>query len=101
MLTRKPDSDEPAYEEDGDEFYEPEAEPEEPTEAQANGEGEDEAKFDNVVPVGDPAAVASHAKGSAQQMRDMKIPNEDRTTTPFMTKYERARLIGVRATQIR
>ena len=44
---------------------------------------------------------ANHAKGSAQQMRDMKIANEDRTTTPFMTKYERARLIGVRATQIR
>jgi DNA-directed RNA polymerase I, II, and III subunit RPABC2 len=27
-------------------------------------------------------------------------PNSERITSPFMTKYEKARIIGVRATQI-
>ena len=30
----------------------------------------------------------------------MKIPDDERTTLPFMTKYERARLLGTRALQI-
>jgi len=30
-----------------------------------------------------------------------KIPNDQRTTTPFLTKYERARILGARALQIR
>jgi hypothetical protein len=29
------------------------------------------------------------------------IPREERTTTPYMTKYERARILGTRALQIR
>ena len=32
---------------------------------------------------------------------DKKIPDEKRTTTPYMTKYERARVLGTRALQIR
>jgi DNA-directed RNA polymerases I, II, and III subunit RPABC2 len=28
------------------------------------------------------------------------VPNDKRTTTPFMTKYERARVLGTRALQI-
>jgi DNA-directed RNA polymerases I, II, and III subunit RPABC2 len=45
--------------------------------------------------------------GDAQQGRakpksesDKKIPEEKRTTTPYMTKYERARVLGTRALQI-
>jgi hypothetical protein len=34
-------------------------------------------------------------------MKDKKIPNDKRITTPFMTKYERARILGTRALQIR
>lgn len=33
--------------------------------------------------------------------KDKKISNEKRTTTPYMTKYERARVLGTRALQIR
>lgn len=33
--------------------------------------------------------------------KDKKIPIEARTTTPYMTKYERARILGTRALQIR
>jgi len=29
-----------------------------------------------------------------------KIPTKDRSTTPFMTKYEKARILGTRALQI-
>lgn len=32
--------------------------------------------------------------------RELSIPKEKRTTTPYMTKYERARILGTRALQI-
>ena len=31
---------------------------------------------------------------------DKKIPDDKRTTTPYMTKYERARVLGTRALQL-
>lgn len=47
--------------------------------------------------------VESGKKGVKGQRAPInkKIRNEDRTTTPFMTKYERARVLGTRALQIR
>lgn len=39
-------------------------------------------------------AAPVHAK------RDLKVPNEKRATTPYMTKYEKARILGTRALQI-
>lgn len=41
----------------------------------------------------DPAARLKTAK-------ELAIPKEQRTTTPYMTKYERARVLGTRALQI-
>lgn len=35
------------------------------------------------------------------QSREKRIPDEQRSTTPYMTKYERARVLGTRALQIR
>ena len=32
--------------------------------------------------------------------KEQKIPDDQRSTTPYMTKYEKARVIGSRATQI-
>lgn len=32
--------------------------------------------------------------------KELAIPREERTTTPYMTKYERARVLGTRALQI-
>ena len=49
---------------------------------------------------GDPSAAAARGK-SAAAPKDKKIPNDQRTTTPYMTKYERARILGTRALQIR
>jgi DNA-directed RNA polymerase I, II, and III subunit RPABC2 len=56
----------------------------------------------NIVVSGDPAAAAKAAdKNTVKSMRDKKVPNDKRTTTPYMTKYERARVLGTRALQIR
>jgi DNA-directed RNA polymerase I, II, and III subunit RPABC2 len=49
---------------------------------------------------GDAAAAASAGKSTKESSKDKKIPNDQRTTTPFMTKYERARILGTRALQI-
>ena len=58
------------------------------------------ANGDRTVVTGDPNAGASKGKVMLQQ-REKKVPNDKRTTTPYMTKYERARVLGTRALQIR
>ena len=52
----------------------------------------------NVVTSGDAAAAELN---TVKGIKNKKIPNESRTTTPYMTKYERARVLGTRALQIR
>ncbi|KAK6221514.1 subunit common to RNA polymerases I, II, and III [Pestalotiopsis sp. IQ-011] len=54
----------------------------------------------NVVISGDPSANANRARQSEKSHKDKKIPNEERSTTPYMTKYEKARILGTRALQI-
>jgi DNA-directed RNA polymerase I, II, and III subunit RPABC2 len=56
--------------------------------------------MDDVVAIGDPSQSSAKKKG-AVGLRDKKIPKEKRSTTPYMTKYERARVLGTRALQIR
>lgn len=51
----------------------------------------------NVVTSGDPSANPNTVKS----VKSKKIAQENRTTTPYMTKYERARVLGTRALQIR
>lgn len=67
--------------------------------------GADRAAGDqsNIVSAGDPAAAAAVAKArnTVLGVKEKRIPNEKRTTTPYMTKYERARVLGTRALQIR
>lgn len=55
---------------------------------------------ENVVISGDPSAAANRTKSTTKSNKDKKVPNEERTTTPYMTKYERARVLGTRALQI-
>lgn len=52
-----------------------------------------------VVVGGDPSAAQTG--NTVRALRDKQIPKEKRTTSPYMTKYERARVLGTRATQIR
>lgn len=54
---------------------------------------------DRVVVSGDPSA--GYSGKVMEQVRERKVPNDQRTTTPYMTKYERARVLGTRALQIR
>lgn len=58
---------------------------------------------DQFVTSGDPAAAAAAAANGqgGRKTDDKRVPNDQRTTTPYMTKYERARLLGTRALQIR
>ncbi|RQM07202.1 hypothetical protein DH86_00000895, partial [Scytalidium sp. 3C] len=99
----------PAYENDEPD-YDPE-EPIEPYEAdlEAAQQVDDIAVGQNpdqllttgdrgVVVSGDTAAAANRSKDKTP--KDKKIPNDQRTTTPYMTKYERARILGTRALQI-
>ncbi|EXA49238.1 DNA-directed RNA polymerase I, II, and III subunit RPABC2 [Fusarium oxysporum f. sp. raphani 54005] len=89
--------DEPMYEEEEiTEYYDPEVLEEEDGEQQQNGQDQD-----NVVVSGDPSAAANALKGGDKLLKDKKIPENERTTTPYMTKYERARILGTRALQIR
>ncbi|KAK4248425.1 hypothetical protein VTI28DRAFT_8897 [Corynascus sepedonium] len=98
---REPLNDEPAFDEDPDEYYEPEPEPADDDEAahaaEQDGENQD---ADHVIASGDPNAAANVGKGNEKSHKDKKIPNDQRTTTPFMTKYEKARILGTRALQI-
>jgi DNA-directed RNA polymerase I, II, and III subunit RPABC2 len=58
----------------------------------------------NIVHSGDPSAVQAALKPQKNSVADLKkkkIPKEKRTTTPYMTKYEKARVLGTRALQIR
>lgn len=89
-------SEEPYYddEEPQEEYYSPDAPDVEPGENGAIGDED----ADNIVTSGDPSAAA---KENAKSHKDKRIPNEQRTTTPYLTKYEKARILGTRALQIR
>jgi len=67
--------------------------------------GDPDEKTDNVVSFNDPNQPQTNGQTGAQRQKpkgskEKKIPNEKRTTTPYMTKYERARVLGTRALQI-
>ncbi|OAG06808.1 RNA polymerase Rpb6, partial [Paraphaeosphaeria sporulosa] len=54
-----------------------------------------------IVESGDPsAAAAAKAKNTVAAEKSKKVPNDQRSTTPYMTKYEKARILGTRALQI-
>ncbi|KAL1894216.1 subunit common to RNA polymerases I, II, and III [Sporothrix stenoceras] len=100
--------DEPLYDDDDvQEYYDPEVLEEGDEGEGAGGYRNGEEDMDIIVS-GDPSAAANqkNANGTGGRVnnvkshKDKKIPNELRTTTPFMTKYERARILGTRALQI-
>lgn len=66
--------------------------------------GEDPDVDDNIVVSGDAHAAAAakdKVKNSVDAEKAKKVAPENRTTTPYMTKYEKARVLGTRALQIR
>lgn len=89
-------SDEPVFEEEEDlqDYYDV-------ADDNENARPEEDGDIDNIVASGDPSAAANQGKGNDKSHKDKKIPDDQRTTTPYMTKYERARILGTRALQIR
>jgi len=86
------------FEEDElNDYYEP-ADEEQAEDEQRAAEQDDENES-RIVVSGDGSAAANATK-SVKSHKDKKVPNEQRTTTPYMTKYERARILGTRALQI-
>jgi len=82
---------------DADEQQNMEVDGEQPT---ANGNHNlDSTDYNQNVVMGEggPPADLNTVKG----VKNKKIANDRRTTTPYMTKYERARVLGTRALQIR
>lgn len=57
------------------------------------------ANDENVIVSGD--LNSGYSGKVMEQSREKKVPNDQRTTTPYLTKYERARVLGTRALQIR
>ncbi|KAF1991906.1 RNA polymerase Rpb6 [Aulographum hederae CBS 113979] len=101
--------DEPAFDEGPEHFDD--IEPEEPEyyaeqddehEETNNAEDPDARRpaGENVIHSGDHAAQQVRNKNTVEHQRSRKVPNEKRVTTPYMTKYERARVLGTRALQI-
>lgn len=84
-----------------DTFYEPDEVAEEFAPDGEIDEDEIEARAaaengdDKVVVSGDPNQVQKPSSDA-----DKKIPDDKRTTTPYLTKYERARVLGTRALQL-
>lgn len=86
------------FEEDElNDYYEP-ADEEQAEDEQRAAEQDDENES-RIVVSGD-GSTAANATKSVKSHKDKKVPNEQRTTTPYMTKYERARILGTRALQI-
>ncbi|KAI0328515.1 RNA polymerase Rpb6 [Cubamyces sp. BRFM 1775] len=70
---------------------------------EANGEGEQNGYAGaNGVENGQeaPNGEAAQPESSARGIQGERQPNKVRVTTPYLTKYERARVLGTRALQI-
>lgn len=87
---------------DEDEEYEGGGEEAEPEMINNNEEGNEEDEGmdvdgDNIIASGDRSSLGAREGGGK---RGKAVPKDQRTTTPYMTKYERARILGTRALQI-
>ncbi|RYC62362.1 hypothetical protein CHU98_g3833 [Xylaria longipes] len=89
--------DEPMYEEEED-VFEDELDPEVPDDGDDDFNRRGNEDEDNVVIAGDPSATANNAqKGAAahKSIKDKRIPNEERTTTPYMTNMNAPVLVDL------
>ncbi|CAK1355282.1 DNA-directed RNA polymerases I, II, and III subunit RPABC2 [Cercospora beticola] len=77
--------------------YENDVDPDQPMQGEAalNSTDYADANQNNVVTSGD-----AGGSNTVKALKSKKIADENRTTTPYMTKYERARVLGTRALQI-
>ena len=90
---------------DEDEEYEGGGEEAEPEMINNNEEGNEEDEGmdvdgDNIIASGDRSSGGGLNAREGGGKRGKAVPKDQRTTTPYMTKYERARILGTRALQI-
>lgn len=97
------DDEEPLYDGTGGDPDDPENSHNRAGAVNGDDHNEDLDKGPNgIVEVGQDASAARGGKKAAVVgLKEKKIPKEERSTTPYMTKYERARVLGTRALQIR
>ncbi|MCJ1261971.1 DNA-directed RNA polymerases I II and III subunit RPABC2 [Lobaria immixta] len=103
------DEDEPGFEpQDPDDVENPDGTARNPhagaghDDPDALGNGNVNGNAHTIVSVGEGEGTRSAGKKNAVVgLREKKIPESKRSTTPYMTKYERARVLGTRALQIR
>jgi DNA-directed RNA polymerase I, II, and III subunit RPABC2 len=95
---------EPTYDEPEEPDFD---EPEDANQDVGGGADEDTRDAENIIASGDQAAMRraeedkKKSKNTVNAEKEKMIPREERKTTPYMTKYERARVLGTRALQIR
>ncbi|KAF7846146.1 hypothetical protein BT93_L5143 [Corymbia citriodora subsp. variegata] len=84
------------FDRDGEDFMEGEGQ-----DGEAGGTEDPELNAQgNIVTTGDPNAAATKGSTGVRGLKEKRIEADKRTTTPYMTKYERARVLGTRALQI-
>lgn len=76
-----------------DNFDEPEADNEQ-------GQGDEDMKTADGRTIVNGGSGAATVPVKPKSVRELSIPKDKRNTTPYMTKYERARILGTRALQI-
>lgn len=76
-----------------DNFDEPEADNEQ-------GQGDEDMKTTDGRTIVNGGSGAATVPAKPKSVRELSIPKDKRNTTPYMTKYERARILGTRALQI-
>ncbi|CAR27539.1 hypothetical protein ZYGR_0AK00290 [Zygosaccharomyces rouxii] len=64
------------------------------------GDGPKAENGDNIVASNMGGEEFTSEQNRRKTLKEKAIPKDERTTTPYMTKYERARILGTRALQI-
>lgn len=70
------------------------------TDEYPQGDGPKAENGNTVVTGGTGLEEFTTEQSRRKTLKEKAIPKEQRTTTPYMTKYERARILGTRALQI-
>lgn len=67
---------------------------------EGGNEDPDQHIHNNIVTSGDANGAPQKGTTTVKGLKEKRVPNDKRTTTPYMTKYEKARVLGTRALQI-
>ncbi|EXX52603.1 Rpo26p [Rhizophagus irregularis DAOM 197198w] len=92
--------DDAGYEELPDDYNEPDILEEELEPELPNGFGGDEVREGGINVQNGVAILTNGAEGTEMDVNKQVTVEKEKVTTPYMTKYEKARILGTRALQI-